>query len=230
MNDTKILVVDDIAHLRFLVRKFLEKSGFSVIEAGDGEEALRAIQLNPEIKLVFLDLMMPKMNGLEFLSRMSSLKAEFEIKICAMTAKETTEDIKECLRKGADDYIVKPVDEMILVDKAKILLGDKEVNDFSMMKLDVEGFIEMPEDQIPIKIENISESSITFTSSMLLPVGARIFVNSPWIQKVMGNKKSLLLRIYRVEKKGALFTNIGTFVALKDDEYKLIRSVTTKGG
>jgi CheY-like chemotaxis protein len=224
----KILIVDDVAHLRLLVRKYLERAGFSVMEAVNGEEAMQAVGRYAEIKLIFLDMMMPVMNGLEFLKWAGPVKKDFGISICALTAKYSLPEIKECLRQGADDYLVKPVDEMMLVNKANILLAKKDLQHFNMSKVSMEGWLETSAGKIPVEIHRVSESSVVFTSEVQLPLGARVFVNSEDMQEVLGIVSPFLLRIYQVERQAEQYLNVGTFIGLKDSDYKSIRSVTTR--
>lgn len=229
MNSSKVLVVDDTLHIRTLVRRFLEKYGFEVIEAGNGVEGLMAIQLNPDIKLVFLDHMMPKMNGPEFLARIFPVKESMDLKVCAMTAKETSADVRNFLKSGADDYIVKPIDESILVDKAKILVGEKDVNDFCTVKISSKSTIEHPDGKIDVCATRISENSLFFTSKFQFPVGSKLILNSPEIQEILKTRQQQILRLYSSERKGNEFENAASFVGLKDIDYKLLRAVTTRG-
>jgi len=229
MKEKKVLIVEDTPHLQIFVKKIFERNGFSVLEAANGLEALRALQMNEDIELVLLDIMMPKMDGLEFLNRISDYKSEKGFRICAMTAKETPREIKEILRHGADDYIVKPIDDMILIDKAKILLKQKDVNEFCNVKCDYSGFVDTPDGMINVVIETLSENCLSFTSPVMIPENARVFMYSEKIQEVLSSKLPFILRIYQAEKKGSEFLIRGTFVALKDEEYKRLRSITTRG-
>src|SRR5262245_25439137 len=88
---SKILVVDDDAHIRELVRVFLRNEGFEVVEADDGMEALSKLD-SVKVDLAVIDVMMPKMNGWELCQE---LKASFDIPVLMLTAKgETTQKLK----------------------------------------------------------------------------------------------------------------------------------------
>ena len=80
----KILVVDDEDRIRKLVRDFLTREGYSVIEAADGEEALNQFDTNPDLKLIILDVMMPKMDGFEVAKR---IRKTSKLPIIMLTAK-----------------------------------------------------------------------------------------------------------------------------------------------
>jgi len=229
MSSKSVLIIDDSPSLRILSSKWLEKAGYKSIQANDGEEGLRALMLNPDIKVVLLDMMMPKMNGLEFLEKVKMAKGMMGFKVCMLTAKEDQKDIERTLEAGADDYIVKPADEMILVDKVKILNGEKDVNNFYQKPVQFNALLETPEKTENIIISVISESSLVFTTTDRLPDGARVFIHSEELGEWLKTKCTFVLRVYNSERKGALINNTATFVALKDAEYKQIRSMTTKG-
>ena len=123
----KILIVDDEAHIRMLIEQTLEEledEGVEFLTAENGEIALEIIQKeNP--KLVFLDVMMPKMNGMEVCRR---VKKELELKdvfIVLLTAKGQELDRQRGQEVGADVYMTKPFDPEIILSKAKEVLGIK---------------------------------------------------------------------------------------------------------
>ncbi|HEY5967027.1 MAG TPA: response regulator [Chitinophagaceae bacterium] len=123
----KILIVDDEAHIRMLIEQTLEEledEGVEFLTAENGEIALDIIQKeNP--KLVFLDVMMPKMNGMEVCRR---VKKELELKdvfIVLLTAKGQELDRQRGQEVGADVYMTKPFDPEIILSKAKEVLGIK---------------------------------------------------------------------------------------------------------
>jgi len=100
----KVLVVDDERTIREVLRRYLEREGFQVVEAEDGEAALAAAAADPP-DLVVLDLMLPRVDGLEIARR---LRLERRVPIVMLTARGELEDRIEGLELGADDYIVKP--------------------------------------------------------------------------------------------------------------------------
>jgi DNA-binding response OmpR family regulator len=123
--EQKILIVDDEAHIRMLIEQTLEEledEGVEFLTAENGEIALEIIQKeNP--KLVFLDVMMPKMNGMEVCRR---IKKELELKdvyIVLLTAKGQELDRLRGQEVGADVYMTKPFDPEVLLTKAKEVLG-----------------------------------------------------------------------------------------------------------
>jgi len=108
-----ILIVEDNAELRKLMKIHISRAGYTVFEAGDGKEAL--LELEREmIHLMVIDLMMPNMNGYELTTELRS--SGVDIPLLIVSAKESLNDKREGFRRGADDYMTKPVDfdEMLL--------------------------------------------------------------------------------------------------------------------
>ncbi len=104
----KILVVEDEANIRHILKYNLELDGHSVILAENGEEALAKMDESPE--LILLDIMMPVMNGLEACKILKNDPETKDIPIFMLTAKSQINDIEEAFRVGADDYLTKPFD------------------------------------------------------------------------------------------------------------------------
>jgi DNA-binding response OmpR family regulator len=121
----KILIVDDEAHIRMLIEQTLEEledEGVEFLTAENGEIALEIIQEeNPQ--LVFLDVMMPKMNGMEVCRRVKKELGMDKVFIVLLTAKGQEADRQKGLDVGADIYMTKPFDPEVLLTRAKAVLG-----------------------------------------------------------------------------------------------------------
>lgn len=123
--EQKILIVDDEAHIRMLIGQTLEEledEGVEFLTAENGEIALEIIQKeNPQ--LVFLDVMMPKMNGMEVCRRVKKELGMDKVFIVLLTAKGQETDRQKGLDVGADVYMTKPFDPEVLLNKAREVLG-----------------------------------------------------------------------------------------------------------
>ena len=115
----KILVVDDESRIRKLVRDFLVKNDYEVIEAADGEEALDIFYKDKEIALIILDIMMPKLNGYEVCKE---IRESSSVPIIMLTAKAEESDELGGFEAGADEYISKPFSPKILVARVEAIL------------------------------------------------------------------------------------------------------------
>lgn len=119
MEHIKILVVDDESRMRKLVRDFLVKKGYEVLEAADGEEALDLFYADTKIALVILDVMMPKMNGWEVCKE---IRQTSKVPIIMLTAKCDESDELIGFELGVDEYVTKPFSPKILVARAEAIL------------------------------------------------------------------------------------------------------------
>ena len=119
MDKLKILVVDDESRMRKLVKDFLVKAGYDVIEAGDGEQAVDTFYAQKDIALIILDVMMPKMDGWQVCRE---IRQNSKVPIIMLTAKGEPTDKVTGLEMGADDYIAKPFRPRELVSRIRSVL------------------------------------------------------------------------------------------------------------
>lgn len=119
MEKLKILVVDDESRMRKLVRDFLVRQDYEVLEAGDGEEALDVFYKNKDIALIILDVMMPKLNGWEVCKE---IRENSKVPIIMLTAKGDESDELMGFDLGVDEYISKPFSPKILVARVGAIL------------------------------------------------------------------------------------------------------------
>ena len=136
MTDNVILVVDDEQRMRKLVKDFLTKQGFRVLEAADGEEAVDVFLENKDIVLVILDVMMPKMDGWEVCRE---IRQYSKVPIIMLTARGAEADELRGFELGVDEYIAKPFSPKILVARVQALL--RRANAVSEESLEYGGIV-----------------------------------------------------------------------------------------
>ena len=124
MESLKILVVDDEARMRKLVKDFLTIKGFTVIEAEDGEQAVDIFFKQKDISLIILDVMMPKMDGWEVLK---TVRQYSQIPVIMLTARGEERDELQGFKLGVDEYISKPFSPKILVARVEAILRRSNV-------------------------------------------------------------------------------------------------------
>lgn len=112
MAHEKILVCDDEERIRKLVKDFLLREGYTVVEAADGEEALNVFDTNPDLSLMILDVMMPKTDGFTVLKE---VRKRSDIPVIMLTAKGDEDDELNGFMLGSDEYMKKPFSPKILV-------------------------------------------------------------------------------------------------------------------
>ena len=119
MDALKILVVDDESRMRKLVKDFLTKKNFQVLEAGNGEEAMDIFYEEKDIALIILDIMMPKMDGWEVCRE---IRKNSKVPIIMLTARSDERDELLGFDLGVDEYISKPFSPKILVARVEAIL------------------------------------------------------------------------------------------------------------
>ena len=142
MNDKMILIVDDESRIRKLIKDFIEQEEYSVIEAADGEEAVVQFEANiNKIKLVILDVMMPKQDGWSALRQIRQIS---NVPVIMLTARSEEQDELFGYELGVDEYVSKPFSPKILIAKIKAILqrtSPKEVEkkNYDGIEIDTEG-------------------------------------------------------------------------------------------
>ena len=138
MDSIKVLMVDDESRMRKLVKDFLTREGYMVLEAGDGEQALDIFMNDKNISLVILDVMMPKMDGWETLKEIRKFS---QVPVIMLTAKADERDELQGFDLGVDEYITKPFSPKILVARVAAIL--RRTTDAASDEKLVAGGIEM---------------------------------------------------------------------------------------
>ena len=142
MEDTTILIVDDEARMRKLIKDFLNKNDYKTLEACDGEEALDVFEENKDkISLILLDVMMQKVDGWTVLRK---IRNESKVPVIMLTARGEEQDELFGFELGVDEYISKPFSPKILVARIEVILrrinGEKKsVRDYDGIVIDDQG-------------------------------------------------------------------------------------------
>lgn len=173
-----ILVVDDHENIRNLIGIHLQKDGYKTHYAGNGLEALKIMD-EVKLQLIVTDLMMPEMEGYEFIR--SVRNTDPEIPIIVVTAKESYQDMSKGFGVGADDYMVKPInfDELRLRVSAllrrakinaesKIVIGDLVIDQESVEVVSPKGKMRLPKKEFFLLSKLLSYPGKTFTRQQLL--------------------------------------------------------------
>ncbi|SHH24848.1 response regulator transcription factor [Desulfosporosinus lacus] len=173
-----ILVVEDNENLRMLMKTRLEQAGYKVLQAQNGQEALKILE-DQHVDLIISDIMMPLMDGFELIE--SLREANYSMPILMVTAKEGFEDKEKGFRLGTDDYMVKPIDmnEMILrvaallrrakiTNEHKIVIGEivLDYDNLSIIGPDLQ--IELPKKEFLLLFKLLSYPKRIFTRQQLM--------------------------------------------------------------
>ncbi|MQN00551.1 MAG: DNA-binding response regulator [Lachnospiraceae bacterium] len=123
MAAKKILIADDESRMRKLIKDYLRRDGFEVIEANDGLEALAQFDLNPDTALIIMDVMMPKLDGYGALKK---IREKSQVPVIILTAKSEEDDALEGFNAGADEFVTKPFSPKVLVARVKAIINRDE--------------------------------------------------------------------------------------------------------
>ena len=193
MESLKILVVDDEARMRKLVKDFLTNKGFQVIEAGDGEEAVDIFFADKDIALVLLDVMMPKMDGWEVLK---TIRKYSQVPVIMLTARSEERDELQGFSLGVDEYISKPFSPKILVARVDAIL--RRSNMVSTDTLNVGGIcIDKAAHQVTIDGSEIElsykefELLTYFVENQGLALSREKILNNVWNYDYFGDARTI---------------------------------------
>jgi signal transduction histidine kinase len=124
----RILIVDDVADNRIILRRRFERRGYEIAEAESGKGCLDAIEAGP-FDVVLLDVMMPDMNGLDVLRKIREKHSDVQLPVIMVTGKTESQDIVEALTAGANDYITKPVDFAVALARVTTQVGRRQAEE-----------------------------------------------------------------------------------------------------
>lgn len=203
MDALKILVVDDEARMRKLVRDFLTNKGFAVIEAGDGEEAVDTFFAQKDIALVLLDVMMPKMDGWEVLK---TIRKYSQVPVIMLTARSEERDELQGFSLGVDEYISKPFSPKILVARVDAIL--RRSNVVSTENMDVGGIcIDKAAHQVTIDGREIElsykefELLSYFVENQGIALSREKILNNVWNYDYFGDARTIDTHVKKLRSK-----------------------------
>ena len=204
MDKIKILVVDDESRMRKLVKDFLEREGFEVLEAGDGMEAMEIFYEEKEIALIILDVMMPKMDGWQVCRE---VRQSSKVPIIMLTARSEERDELQGFDLGIDEYISKPFSPKILVARVEAVLRRTHGIDASYV-MDAGG-IEIDKSAHMVKIDG-KEIDLSFKEFELLTyfvenqgiaLSREKILNNVWNYDYFGDARTIDTHVKKLRNK-----------------------------
>ena len=204
MDALKILVVDDESRMRKLVKDFLTKKNFQVLEAGDGEEAMDIFYEEKDIALIILDVMMPKMDGWEVCRE---IRKNSKVPIIMLTARSDERDELLGFDLGVDEYISKPFSPKILVARVQALLrrshamGAEEVvsaGGISIDKAAHQVYIEGQEIELSFKE---FELLTYFVENQGIALSREKILNNVWNYDYFGDARTIDTHVKKLRSK-----------------------------
>lgn len=203
MESLKVLVVDDEARMRKLVKDFLTIKGFQVIEAGDGEEAVDIFFEQKDIALIILDVMMPKMDGWEVCK---AIRQYSQVPIIMLTARGEERDELQGFNLGVDEYISKPFSPKILVARVEAIL--RRSNAIANNVVRVDG-IEINKEAHQVKIDGAPielsfkefELLSYFVENQGIALSREKILNNVWNYDYFGDARTIDTHVKKLRSK-----------------------------
>ena len=203
MDALKILVVDDESRMRKLVKDFLTKKNFQVLEAGDGEEAMDIFYKEKDIALLILDVMMPKMDGWE---TCRTVRKYSQVPIIMLTARSEERDELQGFNLGVDEYISKPFSPKILVARVEAIL--RRSNAVSSDLIEIGGIrIDKAAHQVTIDGQNIDlsykefELLTYFVENQGIALSREKILNNVWNYDYFGDARTIDTHVKKLRSK-----------------------------
>ena len=204
MDALKILVVDDESRMRKLVRDFLVKKDFEVLEAGDGAEAIDVFFDTKDIALVILDVMMPKMDGWQVCRE---IRKYSKVPIIMLTAKSDERDELLGFELGVDEYISKPFSPKILVARVEAIL--RRTNAINPEEVLRAGAIEINKaahqvliDGKPVELSYKEFELLTyFVENQGIALSREKILNSVWNYDYFGDARTIDTHVKKLRSK-----------------------------
>ena len=203
MDKIKILVVDDEARMRKLVKDFLSIKGYQVLEAGDGEEAVDLFFQQKDIALILLDVMMPKMDGWEVVK---TIRKYSQVPIIMLTARGEESDELQGFNLGVDEYISKPFSPKILVARVEAIL--RRSNGCSQDVIDVGGIhIDKTAQQVSVDGKPVDlsykefELMTYFAENQGIALSREKILNNVWNYDYFGDARTIDTHVKKLRSK-----------------------------
>lgn len=204
MGVLKVLVVDDESRMRKLVKDFLVKKDYTVIEASNGEEALDIFYEQNDISLILLDVMMPKLDGWQVCRE---IRRESKVPIIMLTAKSEEQDELLGFELGVDEYITKPFNPKILVARVDAIL--RRTNSLDMEEIITAGNIEVDKSAHVVKIcGNPVELSfkefellVYFIENKGIALSREKILNNVWNYDYFGDARTIDTHVKKLRAK-----------------------------
>lgn len=204
MVKQKILVVDDESRMRKLVKDFLTKSGYFVVEAENGDRALDLFYEDKEIDLIVLDIMMPGMNGWEVCKE---IRETSKIPIVMLTAKGEEDDELLGYKLGVDEYITKPFSPKILVARIEAIfrrLGNEDKNsvlEVGTIRLDKSAHsVNIDGEEVELSYKEF-ELLTYFMENVGIALSREKILNSVWNYDYFGDARTIDTHVKKLRSK-----------------------------
>ena len=213
MNKKKILIVDDESRMRKLIKDFLKRTEYDVLEAATGKEAVDIFYDNKDIDLILLDVMLPEMDGYEVLSEIRTTSA---VPIIMLTAKSDEKDELKGFELGVDEYITKPFSPKILVARVEAVLRRSQNEEDNISYIEIPGIkIDKTAHTVTVDGELIDlsykefELLVYFCEHKNVALSRETILNNVWEYDYFGEARTIDTHVKKLRNK---LGNYGSYI------------------
>lgn len=204
MEKAKILIVDDESRMRKLLRDFLEREGYQILEASDGIEAMDMFYADKHIDLIILDVMMPRMDGWQVCKE---VREHSKVPIMMLTARAEEQNELKGFELGVDEYIAKPFSPKILVARVGALLkrvknvdGDAEINAGGIVINKSAHMVTIDGEIIDLSVKEF-ELLTYFVENQKIALSREKILNNVWNYDYFGDARTIDTHVKKLRSK-----------------------------
>ena len=204
MTKAKILIVDDEIRMRKLIRDFLSREGYQILEASDGVEAMDCFYQNKDIDLIILDVMMPRMDGWQVCKE---VRQTSKVPIMMLTARAEEQNELKGFELGVDEYIAKPFSPKILVARVGALLKrgkhvveDEKVNAGGIEIDKVAHMVTIDGELIELSVKEFELLSY-FVENQKIALSREKILNNVWNYDYFGDARTIDTHVKKLRSK-----------------------------
>ena len=204
MEKAKILIVDDESRMRKLIRDFLEREGYQILEASDGIEAMDMFYADKHIDLIILDVMMPRMDGWQVCKE---VREHSKVPIMMLTARAEEQNELKGFELGVDEYVAKPFSPKILVARVGALLkrvknvdGDAEINAGGIVINKSAHMVTIDGEIIDLSVKEF-ELLTYFVENQRIALSREKILNNVWNYDYFGDARTIDTHVKKLRSK-----------------------------
>ena len=204
MEKIKILIVDDESRMRKLIRDFLEREGYQILEASDGIEAMDMFYANKNIDLIILDVMMPRMDGWQVCKE---VREHSKVPIMMLTARAEEQNELKGFELGVDEYVAKPFSPKILVARVGALLKrvknvdeDAEINAGGIVINKSAHMVTIGGENIDLSVKEF-ELLTYFVDNQKIALSREKILNNVWNYDYFGDARTIDTHVKKLRSK-----------------------------
>jgi CheY-like chemotaxis protein len=220
----KILIIEDNPEDRYIIGHKLKQEGIIFEEVGTGREGYELL-LKGGFTIAFVDLILDDISGFELISMIRSKRELDSLYICVISNIREKEEIEKAVNLGADDYVSKPIDPMILQDKLRVIVKELDARSLPMYSVDTDKSYAKIDMNLPLRIVELNEDQIVFETDYIVNKGGVYDLVGNTISSILGGDLKVKVEdCQQVDTPlGAKYRVVGAIYEMSDSDFGLYR-------